>query len=83
MSSIAAEKTQGEWVECNQEDCNMMFFRYKEGHKCYSLSDRVGTCPLCIRRRQEENGTLPKKQGDVSEFVHHKGVDSKPGADTL
>ncbi len=83
ISSIAAEVAVGQWVECNQPDCTMMFYRYTKGHKCYTISDELGTCPLCIRCRQEQNGTLPKKKGNVSDYVHHKSNDAKPGADTL
>lgn len=71
------------WVECKLETCDMMFFRHPLGHRCYGLSDKIGVCPICIFDRKSENGTLPKRKGNVSEFVDYKYTDSKPGIDTL
>jgi len=81
--SLLQPRIEGSWEECNQKDCDMIFFRYPFGHKCYSVSDKIGTCPLCIFTRKTQNGTLPKKNSDISQFVHHKSNDAKPGADTL
>ncbi len=82
MSSIAFEM-EGTWEECILDDCNNIFKRHKEGHKCYTLGDKIGICPLCLHQRKKENDTLPKKEGDVSEFVHHKSNDAKPEGDSL
>lgn len=83
MSSIEAPRIEGSWEECNQTGCTKIFFRYVFGNKCYSLSDKIGTCPLCLRIKQEDNGTLRKRKGTVSDFVHHKSPDAKPEADSL
>ena len=83
MSSIAVE-SEGTWEECGLVDCHLMFKRFKEGHKRYSLGDKLGICPLSFQKKQIENGTQ-NKAGDVdmSPFVHHKGLDAKPESDSL
>lgn len=83
MSLIVASRVIGGWEQCNQTDCRMMYFRYAFGHKCYSVSDKIGTCPLCIHQKKIENGTLPKKDSDISKYVHHKSSDAKPESDSL
>lgn len=82
MSSIAVE-TEGGWEECRLDNCNLMFNRYREGHKRYSLGDKIGVCPLCMFKRKTENGTLPKRDADMRPFVQHKGVEAKPESDSL
>lgn len=81
--SILQPRIEGSWEECNREDCTQIFFRYPFGHKCYSLSDKIGVCNLCIFSIKKVNGTLPNKDEDISKFVHHKSNDSKPEGDTL
>ena len=83
MSSISPPRVVGSWQECSRTGCGLIFFRYGQGNKCYSLSDKTGICPLCIFQKKVENGTLTKRAGDISQFVHHKSVDARPGADTL
>jgi len=72
----------GRWVECRLVECNLMFMQRPVGHKYFSLSDRIGVCPLCTHKKKIANGTI-KKMRDVIVDYHHKNVDSKPGSDTL
>lgn len=81
--SIQETRTEGGWEECIQKQCALMFYRYAFGHKCYTISDRMGVCPLCIFTIKVQNGTLPKREGDVSRFVHHKNNDSRPESGSL
>lgn len=37
------------------KDCKMMFFKHTKDSKYYSLSDVIGTCPLCTHKKHAEN----------------------------
>ena len=71
----------GAWTPCSK--CNTVFFRYEFGHKCYSIGDKIGICSICLWEIKIQNGTLPKKNGDISQFVHHKNNDARPESDSL
>ena len=86
MSEVLVQEidlnTDGKWVECRLEECNLMFYKRPVGHKYYSISDKIGVCPLCTHVKKIINGTIQKMR-DVIVDYHHKAVESKPGADTL
>ncbi len=77
------ENPDGTWKSCNLEECNNIFFRYNFSHKRFSISDKMGVCNLCIRDKQIENGTLPKKDGNISDFVKHRHDGTKPNEECL
>lgn len=75
---------EGEWVECSHDECHKMFFQHPFGHKYYTLSDKIGVCPLCICDVKRINGTDQKKRiGSVNDFIPHHGGDLHAGPDTL
>ena len=74
------------WTLCINPHNNPVehyFYRRKITDKYFAENDKTSICSLCWRISQEKNGTLPKKDVDVSEFVHHKSIDSKPQNDSL
>jgi len=83
LSNIEPIRIVAGWTECSKSNCNLAFYRYVFGDRCYSISDKIQVCPLCIFEKKEQNGTLPKKDSDISGFVHHKGIECKPEASSL
>lgn len=79
--SIQTTRIEGVWTPCLK--CPAQFFRYEFGNKFYTVGDKIGICPICLFNRKIENGTLPKKDVDISTFVNHKSNDSKPEGDSL
>ena len=73
----------GTWCLCKKQSCENIFFRHPYGHKCFSLSDKIGICPLCIFEIRVKNQTLPKRTGNISDYTTYKHSSSKPENDTL
>lgn len=85
-ADVTKDTAEGVWTLCLNPFDNPVqhfFYRRKITDKYFAENDKTSICSLCWRKAQEKNGTLPKRDANMANYVHHKSIESKPEPDSL